>query len=476
MSDFPSLTLKPDSYEAEWVLGGRTFAGNFDARAGRSPRAGIYGEPDGLRAPMRSFPQESEIGLLRGRIRSGQDVVIGDTHLSTWFPDRTIAVGGWALAGLGIAEVPELRLNEMRLQITGLVPLFGVSPIKSVTWPKTPFESDAPTYSATLDNDAHFVWDSGSLKLEASYDGNFTITDGFQHRLRFAPVLTLTAIAPMTPVEWIRRWLEPLWRVVTFLTNVKQELSWVTLGWSFDGEPSEGKRVIGQLFGAGIMQEPYEAVRPDHDEARPLVRLTSLPHSFIDIVSRWRDIDTDDHVFLRILRLVQFQPELPEHARLAFLIQALESLHTAEHAAEDEQAQANYAQRRNDVLEGLTSTRIARDDLQFIKENWSSRRIDSLDRRLRDLIATAPPQVQKALTDLLQTEIGKSMLADDKRTIDAQIRVLRNDLMHGNRHYDAHDLRPWASAVDKLCRVQALRLLGFSQDEIAVLDAWTPTS
>lgn len=106
---FPSLPLKPDTYPVEWRLGDAQIAGEAELLGNRPPSGSVYGEPEGLKAPSRGFPKEIDIGLPFGRLRMGPDVVFGDTELSVWWPDRSMAFGRWALAGLGIGSLPEQR-------------------------------------------------------------------------------------------------------------------------------------------------------------------------------------------------------------------------------------------------------------------------------------------------------------------------------------------------------------------------------
>src|SRR5438105_3471065 len=99
---FPDLPLEPDTYAAEWFLDDGALAGEVELLGGQPPRAHVYGEPKGLAAPVRTIPADLELGILKGRLRRGHDVLLGDTTLSVWFPGRTMGFGRWALAGLRI--------------------------------------------------------------------------------------------------------------------------------------------------------------------------------------------------------------------------------------------------------------------------------------------------------------------------------------------------------------------------------------
>jgi hypothetical protein len=63
--------------------------------------------------------------------------------------------------------------------------------------------------------------------------------------------------------------------------------------------------------------------------------------------------------------------------------------------------------------------------------------------------------------------IRSQLIAKDNATTpQAQLRVLRNKLSHGDRNYPDHDLQPWVGVVETMCRAQLLGLLGFDSAEI----------
>jgi hypothetical protein len=80
--------------------------------------------------------------------------------------------------------------------------------------------------------------------------------------------------------------------------------------------------------------------------------------------------------------------------------------------------------------------------LRFIKDNWTKRRADSLDRRLLDLIEQLPKPVRALLLEPPGGDILAAMSTDGPQPIEALLRILRNDLSHGNRNYDDRDLGP----------------------------------
>lgn len=71
-------------------------------------------------------------------------------------------------------------------------------------------------------------------------------------------------------------------------------------------------------------------------------------------------------------------------------------MHVEEHEAEDAAAQDEFAVRRMDVLAALKGVELPSDTCKFIQRNWSKRKMNGLDRRLRQLIQGLPVGVRNA--------------------------------------------------------------------------------
>jgi hypothetical protein len=164
-----------------------------------------------------------------------------------------------------------------------------------------------------------------------------------------------------------------------------------------------------------------------------------------------------------------FQPDLPPRARFLYLIQALEARHSFTTHAADAKAQRAFATRREQVVEAAARAGLALDDLRFLKAEWSKRRTDSLERRLLALLNELPPPVRQSTeSDARLDPIRSQLVAADANatTFQAQLRVLRNQLSHGDRNYPDYELEPWVAVVETICRAQLLALLGFPASNI----------
>lgn len=106
--------------------------------------------------------------------------------------------------------------------------------------------------------------------------------------------------------------------------------------------------------------------------------------------------------------------------------------------------------------------------MKFIKNNWSKRRPDSLARRLRDQLDWLPQGAAAAVDALAMTPIASNLTEGGALKLDAAdlLQRLRNELSHGNSHWDEDMLAPWADALELACRLQVLRLLGFDDRQV----------
>lgn len=210
--------------------------------------------------------------------------------------------------------------------------------------------------------------------------------------------MTTTALASHTSLtvdEWMDRWVRPMLRIAALATRRPQRLSWLTVSTApVDATGTEWPpHSNGVVFGSGIEQAPYEADYPDEwrrPENRPLFTLTSMPMPLPELLRRWVDLSYDGNLFLELYGLTLRQADLPPRARFLYLVQALEALHSEEHAAEDNAAQAEFAAQRKDVITALKGVGLPSSTLSFIRDNWSKTKMLSLDRRLRQLIDMLP--------------------------------------------------------------------------------------
>lgn len=473
-SRLAKLPVHPGDYAVEWFLADRVIPGELSLESGRPPKATLFGDvvPRDWNQGG-GFPEDHSFDRVVGRLRSNLDVVLTDANISIWFPQRSLGGARHAVVGMGVAAVPGHAFHRARFQVTNLDLLFGVAPIRSITWPAEGTPRLEGQFSIETNPEAHHEWTDADARMtvECTYDIQVPLSSGHQHYVAFAPVISIASEQPLDVDRWVNEWVMPLLRIAALATHQPQQLSWLTVNTAprTARDDERMRSTTGTVFGSGIEQEPYEAeYREEWREPanRPLFTLATIPMSLIDLVRSWRALERDENPFIELFGLTLRQTELPARARYLYLVQALEALHSYEHRAKDDEAQATFEQRRSEVLGSLRQVELPPGTLSFIKENWSKRHADSLDRRLRDLIDQLPEPVRGVVSTPPAGDILAAMTTDGPQPIEALLRILRNDLSHGNRNYDDGSIRPWVQIVGTICRAHALRLLGFDNDAV----------
>ena len=99
--------------------------------------------------------------------------------------------------------------------------------------------------------------------------------------------------------------------------------------------------------------------------------------------------------------------------------------------------------------------------LRFVKKYLAKRRPVGLDSVLREMLRALPVDVEPRLAE---GALVQSVRSDDPSitsTLDA-LRVVRNNLSHGNKTYDRRELSDAADTLERVVRAHLLRLLGTS--------------
>ena len=469
----PNAGVLPGEYGAEWFLDDRTIAGELDLAAGRPPEVVLFGDVVPRDWSRGGGPEKHQFGRVRGRTRSGMDVVLTDARLDILLPGRSMGVAHRAVVGIGVADVPNDAYPRIRFQLTELDLLFGRGPIESVSWPAEGTPHLHGRYTVEVNPDADYEWeDAAGLTMSCTYDLQSSLTQSHAHHVVFAPVVAISTDSPLTVDEWTDQWVMPLLRLSALATRRPQRLAWLTVNTRPHGQlTDEGQHYAsGTVFGSGIEQAPYQAEYRDEwreSENRPLFTLASLPMPLPDLVRQWRSLESAQNPFVELYSLALRHTDLPARARYLYLMQALEALHSFEHREDDEAAREVFVARRAEVFEALERVELASGTLRFIKDSWSKRPADSLDRRLADLMVQLPDAVRKLLTVPTDNELLAGAVADGVTALEGQLRKLRNDLSHGRQNYAEAVLRPWVGIAEALCRAHALRLLNFDDEAIA---------
>lgn len=455
---YPSLALKPGSYNGHFHVDGRWLPGEIELGAGRAVKVQII--DDERRWEPGSFPQDMPvIHRLEGRLWSNQDLALFGVSMDKVFPGRYVGFAAFALAGLQTNSALD-HLTRMEVQIEGLDEFFDFAPLIEVHIP----QGDGRIYSAELSTESEMAWAGSGVTIESKYACKLVKLDFYNFHVSFAPVMSFDG-DPMTADEWLDQWLRPFASLLSFAAGKVCRPTWVR----FTGPADDrGMRAISvQLFGSGITQLPYDATKPIYYEEgdKPLFTRKTLPTDLPAMIKRWVELQKSENPFPELVRLATFQ-DLPTRARFLYLVQALEALHTVENETHDLQRQEKHDAARARLLAEIEEA-LGRPLSSAKKDLISKKPMDSLDRRIDGLLAATPEPVVHALRHDSSDPVVNFYREEGKTIRFAEVvRRLRNDLSHGNHMPENLDLQGWVQRVDVLARAQMLRLMGFSPEQI----------
>lgn len=480
------LIYGPDEYLCTWSVpdgkgGWRTLSGSVDARVNRPPQGQVYGDVplhNSSTMPGQTafaFPQRTQRPALRASLANGGTLILLDAKILYWSPGSGHVTGSAALLGKGNgffglmkdgvkpAEQPAPRVTKARIQIATLDAVIGTAPISQVANPAIP---GAPKgqWTAHTNPDADVEWTSAGETLRVSYTGRMRAMDAFEFGLRFSPVATLQLTDGVTLRELVDDYVEPLRRIIAIATGRPRDLTYLAV--ELDGEKG-----WFQVFGSGITQEPYESSSKAVKEISTAVRAHADDLSLLDLITRWRQLEADHHPLVETYGSMLHAADQHPRSRFLLLIQALEGMHGAETREQYDERVAKHAQRRATVLEKLKAMvngdepteeapteALSADDHEFTERFLMKRPMSSLDGAMVAMAKALPVNGMDALasTDLVK---GLRVSGRAKSTPEA-LRLVRNDLAHGNRGYPADELDEVVAVLERIVRGHALRLLG----------------
>ena len=125
---------------------------------------------------------------------------------------------------MGVADVPQDAFHRARFQVTNLDLLFGVAPIRSITWPAEGRPPLQGQFSIETNPEAHHEWtdDDAGMTVECTYDIRFPLSSGHEHYVAFAPILSFASEQPLNVDRWVNEWVMPLLRLAALATHQPQ--------------------------------------------------------------------------------------------------------------------------------------------------------------------------------------------------------------------------------------------------------------
>lgn len=468
MSDTTPLRhlLEPGEYRVQWTIPSReggeiTLEGDLELIADRPPRAHAYGEIPGTHSGgpgerVASFPQSYAGGLVRGLLLNGQHVLLVDTTIDVIFPERAVLHARAALVGRDRAPEGDLLVAKVKAQVEALDAVTAIPPIR-----KTEVPVQVPPGTRHLDwswkaygqPESTQTWADAGAAVEIRFLNTYSVADWYAFRVTFSPVVLVTPATPLAFDAVFDDWIEPLRRIISLSTRRRERLTFVsvTLAGTAEAAPQDDEALEFQVYGSAIHQDPFASRGADAGRLSPVFRFSPQNMSLLAMLRRWQELAAGHHPLLESYASLMYARDQHPRSRLLLLIQAIEGLYGHEtHDAYQARKEAHQA-RHKEILAHLAQSQ-DEDLMSFVKKHLMKSPPASLEEALGKTLKAAPVNIVPVLK--------ATPLLTGHESVPSGLRVIRNDLAHGNRGYPAEDLYEIVAPLDGVVRASLLRVLG----------------
>ncbi|WP_207127565.1 hypothetical protein [Actinocatenispora comari] len=256
--------------------------------------------------------------------------------------------------------------------------------------------------------------------------------------------------------EAISDWVSPLRYIVALGTGRKEESTYLSIRVG----PDRSDDLTFQVYGSSLGQMPYASDGNAILKVRRAFSISTHHLSLLELLRSWQELERLHHPLLETYGSLMFVAEQHPRSRYLLLIQALEGLDGFDTRADRQKNVAAHSGRRTAVLEALQrlAGALGSEEIKFIKKFLNKRPLSSLDDCLRRTIQGLPIDTASELGD---TALVRSVMAERANGDYATcLRIVRNDLAHGNRGYDAFELHEAAEILDRVVRAHLAKALG----------------
>jgi hypothetical protein len=474
------LSFEPDNYLCTWSIpdgkgGSVKLPGNLEVLPERPPRGSVYGPlPIKQDTPQTgitstSFPQIVEAPVLEGTMANGGSIMLIDARISYWTTDQGFISAAAALLsqGQGFLGVPLRSASQpvagvplfstIEFQTTGLDSIFGFAPIKSVQTPGMGPNNPRDLWSANLNLDASSAWETEEASLHVGYNGRMRTMDAYEFILAFSPVAAFGMPEPVSLRFAIDEFVESFRRIISIATGQAQDLTYVSVE---AGNPA----VTYQVFGAGITQAPFASSTDSIRSNASAIRARSDNLSLLDLVLKWRRYAAEHHPLVETYGSMLHARDQHPRSRFLLLIQALEGMHGHVTKNDFNRRKTDLLSKREAVINSLEG-HLDRDAKKFLKRYLLKSPPTSLETALNSMVRDLPVDVMDRLADTSLVAEATSEPPHPTTTAGA-LRVVRNNLAHGNRGYDARALNDAVRILELIVRGHSLRILGCPDDVV----------
>ncbi|CAL9484165.1 HEPN domain-containing protein [Streptomyces sp. enrichment culture] len=463
---------QPDNYRCTWHLphDGKIvdLPGELDLKVHRYPEGAIFAEIPGtwtIHETMKvmGFPQEREFPILKCSLENGLHATLLDCSILIWAENRAAIYARYALVG-NRADSDASQIDRLKIQVSGIDSLFGKAPIKGHSMPISEKTVEVGIWSVEQDPESAQVWEDDGAKMTASFDSSITAADPYYFRMCHSPAVLIDIKEPIDFYMAIREWVEPLTDLAALALGRPQRITYLAAG-RRNGEEARVGWTKYQVYGAGIHQDPYNSSLKGVAENRSAIKWNagSGEISPLKALRRWQELNSSHHPLVETYG--SFLNVRAQHPRASYLLllQALEGLHGYENREIERERGQRHRDRKSNVLQTLKSClSLSPGDLKFLKGAISNNPPKGLDSRLRESFSQIPVDI---IQELNKTDLIKAAMTDSRNPHDAAdaLRIIRNDLAHGNKGYPVEDLATVARILEQVTRAHFLRILGYPE-------------
>ncbi|MFE3106854.1 ApeA N-terminal domain 1-containing protein [Kitasatospora indigofera] len=454
------LPVQSGRYPCTWDIDDLKVPGELELADGIGPQGVAFDVPgvwsaDGSEPAYLTFsPHVRKIPRLRGRLRTGHDVLLLDAWLFHAHPDQSQLGARVALCGLDIPDGDGPLFDSVELQVGGLTELSSISPLRDVTLP-LPSAGPGPVITASVNPEADQQWEMAcGDTIALRYTTNMSFEPGYGFEVSSQPFVRVGG-SPRTMDQWIQAYVRPLAEITSFATSVTQPVCWVLLT-----SQAERPHSLVQLFGAGITQEPYTSRRPKPTSLASLVQLGPGGASLAGLLDGWSSLSVEFDTFFNYLTVVR-RDDRNWKAKFLALVPAIESYHTEKYG-DGPLSRKEFQKERKAVLQRIAGAGAGEVDVQFLKDWISTIGSHPLHYRLRQLL---DEDVSSELREQIRARVNPlpdhlAAVMQSPEDVWNVMGKVRNNLAHGGPRPTEQQLESLTRLADTMAVGLALRQLG----------------
>lgn len=394
------------------------------------------------------LPQRRHFEVVTATLASGTSAVLLDVRVESLGPGMAVLTGRAGVISIDPFEDGKVpHAHEMQIQIESLDAISGLVPLIPRTVPSTSWSASKTTASLT--------WSDEEVSATLDYEVSGSGLDPYAMTVQSRPRLTIKSAKALPLSVWIDEWIVPLRRVCSLAAGRSCAVTYVLL------RPA-GKH-LSQLYADGVTQQDNASSHHDITRRRSGLDLAADDVSLIALARAWRRAEGEHHPIVETYGAMLLVDEHPR-SRFLLLLQALEGAYGFEHRQQFDAAQKKSETKLEVLLVKIRQCTNNKDRKQ-IKQAWKMAH-PHLEEVLTATLASLPFDILPWFENsMLLKRVGLNEQTGVVNIV-AALRIIRNDLAHGNRGYDEGELRGVVKLLERVVRAETLRILGCPEQSV----------